>query len=178
MGVSVDTGGKGGRGKTKNFDLNLVPFIDLLSAIITFLISTAVWLQMSSMNVDQEISPPNAEEPPPDKPPLPPLTIHIRSDGVAVLRKIEEMKNFPSIGEGEYDWIAIEEVVKTDRETNPEEFQVVIVTDDGVHYEHMIHSLDISRTHGFDKTLLGGGPASTNMKISAPVPGAPAPAGG
>jgi biopolymer transport protein TolR len=45
MGVSLPGGGGGGRGKSQNFDLNLVPFIDLLSVLITFLLVTAVWLR-------------------------------------------------------------------------------------------------------------------------------------
>ena len=41
MGVSLPGAG-GGRGKNMNMDLNLVPFIDLLSVCITFLMVTAV----------------------------------------------------------------------------------------------------------------------------------------
>lgn len=48
MGVSVDSGGGGGRKKV-DADLNLVPFIDLLSVCILFLLMTAVWVHISKM---------------------------------------------------------------------------------------------------------------------------------
>jgi biopolymer transport protein ExbD len=174
MGASFDDGKKG-RGKAKNFDLNLVPFIDLLSSLITFLIATAVWNQLSSLNVEQAISDPNSEPPAEQEPdPVPPLTIHIRADGVAVLRKLEEMKNFPAIGDQEYDWKAIEETIKAEAEAHPEKLDVVIVTDDGCRFENMIHALDLTRAYGLEKTLLGGGPASTNASMSTPPAAAPA----
>ena len=49
MGVSIDTGGKGGR-KGVDAELNLIPFIDLLSVCILFLLMTAVWVQISKMS--------------------------------------------------------------------------------------------------------------------------------
>jgi len=61
----VDSGKKGK--KSLDMELNLVPFIDLLSCLISFLLITAVWTQISSVkaqstgNLSQ-----NTEEPPPD----------------------------------------------------------------------------------------------------------------
>lgn len=159
MGVSVE-GGKG-RGRKVNAEFNLVPFIDLLSVLITFLIATAVWVELSSMQVDQSISDPNTPPAPPeDPPPPPPLTIHLRADGIWLGRKSEEGKNYPLLGTT-YDWAGIEKDIETDRREYPEEEQAVIVTDDGIEYQHMIKTLDLTRKHGFEKTLLGGGPASS-----------------
>lgn len=44
-----------GKGKKKSLDseLNLVPFIDLLSCLISFLLITAVWTQVSTLRVSQ-----------------------------------------------------------------------------------------------------------------------------
>lgn len=167
MGVSV-AGGKG-RGKSVNAELNLVPFIDLLSVLITFLLSVAVWIELSSMPVDQSLNDPNAPPPPPvDNPPPPPLTVHVRADGVWVGRKVEEGRNHLVIGDS-YDWSGVEADIEQDRGNwpdNPEQQadwqSVVIVTDDGVEYRHMIHALDLTRKHGYEKTLLGGGPAQAS----------------
>lgn len=49
MGVSIDSGKSGGR-KTVDAELNLIPFIDLLSVCILFLLMTAVWVQISKMS--------------------------------------------------------------------------------------------------------------------------------
>ena len=40
MGVSVESGGKSGK-KPLNADLNLVPYIDLLTCMVAFLLITA-----------------------------------------------------------------------------------------------------------------------------------------
>ena len=42
-------------GKHLDFELNLIPFIDLLSTCICFLLLTAVWIQIGSMDVKQAI---------------------------------------------------------------------------------------------------------------------------
>lgn len=52
MAQAVETG-KGNGKKSLNVDVNLVPFIDLLSTLICFLLIAAVWLQLGSVNVKQ-----------------------------------------------------------------------------------------------------------------------------
>src|SRR5579883_1751851 len=53
MGVSIETGGGGGR-KSLNADLNLVPFIDLMSCCISFLLISAVWTQVNRITVNEK----------------------------------------------------------------------------------------------------------------------------
>jgi biopolymer transport protein ExbD len=48
MGVSIESSGKGR--KSVDTELNLIPFIDLLSVCILFLLMTAVWVQISKMS--------------------------------------------------------------------------------------------------------------------------------
>jgi biopolymer transport protein ExbD len=171
MGVSVE-GGKG-RGKSMGVDLNLVPFIDFLSCLIAFLMIAAVWTDIHSLAIEQSISPPDPNTPPPDEPPTPPLTVHIRADGHWIARKVEEGVNVPKMGET-YDYTKVEELMEKDHTTFPTEDMIVINTDDGVAYEEMVKILDLSRKIGYPKTLLAGGPPSATP---AGVP-APAPAGG
>jgi biopolymer transport protein TolR len=51
--------GTGGKGKKKPLDaaINLVPFIDLMAVTISFLIMTAVWTQISRLQVSQAGAP-------------------------------------------------------------------------------------------------------------------------
>jgi biopolymer transport protein ExbD len=60
MGVSAgDSGGKG-----VDVDINLVPFIDLMSCLVAFLLVTAVWSQMARINADARVpGPPKQDEP-------------------------------------------------------------------------------------------------------------------
>ena len=52
MAVSIDGGG-GNRKKPLNAELNLVPYIDLLTCMVAFLLITAVWTQLARLKVDQ-----------------------------------------------------------------------------------------------------------------------------
>jgi biopolymer transport protein ExbD len=171
MGVSLPGAGGGGRGRNLAADLNLVPFIDLLSVCITFLLLTAVWTQISSLNLDQAVSDPNETPPPPEEEPVPPMAVHLRSDGIWAGRAVETGQNWVKNADA-YDWIGLEKMLTDDRAQYPDEIDVVIVTDDGVEYEHMIKAFDLTRGLGYEKTLLGGGPPSEMPLTSGPPPSA------
>jgi biopolymer transport protein TolR len=50
------------KSKHLDFEINLIPCIDLLSVCICFLLLTAVWLQVGSLNVKQAIGGQSAAE--------------------------------------------------------------------------------------------------------------------
>lgn len=64
-------------GKHLDFEINLIPCIDLLSVCICFLLLTAVWLHVGSMNVKQAVGGQSQAETP--KKPL--LWIYMGQDG-------------------------------------------------------------------------------------------------
>src|SRR5260370_17303865 len=53
--------GKGGK-KALDAELNLVPFIDLLSCCISFLLITAVWTQIAGLQVASSGGPPEQQK--------------------------------------------------------------------------------------------------------------------
>ena len=68
MGVSVDTGGGGGR-KSVDVDINLVPFIDMMSCLVAFLLITAVWTNLAQINIKPKGMANQSDVPPPAEPP-------------------------------------------------------------------------------------------------------------
>src|SRR5688572_32293118 len=66
MSVSVDTGGKSHR-KGVNAELNLVPYIDLLTCMVAFLLITAVWSQLARLQANQKGQGQAGEETPPEQ---------------------------------------------------------------------------------------------------------------
>ena len=52
-GVDVDSGG--GKKRSTNSDINMIPFIDLLMVTIAFLLITAVWVTNSRINADAQV---------------------------------------------------------------------------------------------------------------------------
>jgi biopolymer transport protein TolR len=53
MAVSTPSSNKNKKGM--DFELNLIPFIDLLSVCICFLLITAVWIQIGTINTKQAV---------------------------------------------------------------------------------------------------------------------------
>src|SRR3954449_11231867 len=62
-GASPHPAAHGGK-KALDAELNLVPFIDLLSCCISFLLITAVWTQIAGLQVASSGGPPNDTPPP------------------------------------------------------------------------------------------------------------------
>ncbi len=60
--MHVAGSGKRGRKKSMNFELNLIPFIDVLSTCICFLLVTAVFINLGSFHVSQAVGSAKANE--------------------------------------------------------------------------------------------------------------------
>jgi len=84
-GVSVDTGGKGGR-RSVDSELNLIPMIDLFVVCVLFLIMTAVWSQMARIEANAQV-PGKQDDSEPDekKEPDKMLTVEMKQDDNFVL---------------------------------------------------------------------------------------------
>jgi biopolymer transport protein ExbD len=52
--AGIDVGGHGGK-KSLNHDIPLIPFIDFLLCLVSFLLITAVWSQMARLNADARV---------------------------------------------------------------------------------------------------------------------------
>jgi biopolymer transport protein ExbD len=151
MGASISGSEKGTRRRGLNADLNLIPFIDLLSVCITFLLLTAVWTQVQALAIDQGVADDATEATDADLP----LTLHLTADGIWVGRDAARGTTFP-IAQGVYAWRGVLAAVRADRGVHPAAADAVIVTDDGVAYEHMIRALDLTRAEGYTKTAISG----------------------
>jgi biopolymer transport protein ExbD len=66
----VDVGGEGGKKRSTNSDINMIPFIDLLMVTIAFLLITAVWVTNSRINADAQV--PGPPDPNKELTPVPP----------------------------------------------------------------------------------------------------------
>ena len=85
-GVSVDSGGKGGR-RSLDSEINMIPMIDLLMVTISFLLITAVWSHMARMNADAQVpGPPRPETEPQNIPPE--KQLHIEMKGTETFKLI------------------------------------------------------------------------------------------
>jgi biopolymer transport protein TolR len=134
--ASVDTGGDG-----PNVEVNIVPFIDLMSVLITFLLLTAVWTQVSMIQIgssiygkQQEGNAPKMEE---DKV----LRLDVLKDGYKLRFGPKEFK-FPKV-KGLYDKKALKASLKTIKEENPEKKDAMISVAENLSFEVFIGGMDI-----------------------------------
>jgi biopolymer transport protein ExbD len=139
-------------GRSANADLNLVPFIDLMSVLITFLLITAVWSQISMIQLGSSIygkKQENKEEKPP--PPTPhadiPLRLDVKNTGFRLIIGSQKFQ-IPKAGE-KYDSEGLMSYLKKIKSDYPEKMDAVITVDDEVAYEFLILGMDTLNQSGF-----------------------------
>ena len=154
-GAAPTPSGKGGK-KPLDAAFNLVPFIDLLSCCISFLLITAVWTQLARMDVQQK-GPAAAgavDEKPPENQVN--LTLFVNSDGYIFSKSTGESTNIPcktpGTGTGgcdEYDYAKLAEILTKAKTDLPEKNDLAIKADDAVIYDKIVHTMDVALTAHF-----------------------------
>jgi biopolymer transport protein ExbD len=159
MGVSVDTGGKGGK-RPLNAELNLVPFIDLLVCCICFLLITAVWTQMARINVNQQAPSSAALTPPPDQVEKPKLkvSIEIGSDGYVITSGPDRLV-IPKKGE-EYDTEMLGQRLTELGKSDLEKDYLRVLVQDGIAYKDIVRTMDTAIANKFADIRLGDATAA------------------
>src|SRR4051812_41128582 len=108
-GAAPTPSGKGGK-KPLDAAINLVPFIDLLSCCISFLLITAVWTQLARMDVTQK-GQGAAGAVDEEKKPEVQLTLYIDKDGYTFSKSTGENTPIPMKGD-EYDYARLADILK------------------------------------------------------------------
>lgn len=153
----IDTGGSGGR--NKSVELNLVPFIDLMSVLITFLLISAVWTQVSMIQLGASFASPRSDDTTPLKPPALEdlvLKLEIREKGY-VLFVGKDIKTIPKVG-ADYDKEALIADLTKIKQMYPDKGGIKMAIEDAIVYDHVVAAMDIGLKAGFAPELLTGGP--------------------
>lgn len=151
--------GGGSSGRKTHFEVNLVPFIDLMSVLITFLLITAVWTQVSMMQIGSSIYGKKTGE---SVVPLTPdvdkvLKLDIRKDGYLLLVGTEKY-SIPKRGQ-EFDKEALLEQLKKAKLLFPQKLDAMIAADETLSYESLIGGMDMILKAGFPQiSVAAGGP--------------------
>lgn len=151
MGASVGTEGEG---KSVNVDLNIVPFIDLLSCLTAFLLVSAVWVNIAQINIqpkgksrDQTV----VDETDPVR-----LSVLLQADKIWVgLSRINEFQELAKLPSGEHDWAKLESTLKEHKSSSffsdkaELELAAESTTGNEVSYQDVIQAMDIAIKTGF-----------------------------
>ena len=156
MGVSVSTGGKGGK-KPLNTDLNLVPYIDLLTCMVSFLLITAVWTQLARLEVQQKGQAQAGEETPPDVPQTK-IVVLVNDSGFNLVVD-QDQTQIPRKGE-EYDYERLGEELKKQKDAHPDKQDVQVASEDQIKFDTLVRTMDTAVSARFTAiSLLDSGAA-------------------
>ena len=132
----------GDSGEGPNVELNLVPFIDLMSVLITFLLITAVWTQVSMIQIGSSVYGKKQEDqdpPPPEEDKL--LRLDIKKNEY-FLRYGSQPYRFPKKG-NEYDVKSLRAKLKEIKTKDPEKKDAMVSVEDNLDFETFIKGMDI-----------------------------------
>lgn len=136
-------------GRSSNTELNLVPFIDLMSVLITFLLITAVWSQVSMIQIGSSIYGKKTSDevtPPPPMADLP-LRLDVKDFGFRLIVG-PDTSEIPKMT-GQYDTASLLLKLQKVKETYPSKIDAVITVDDELPYENLILGMDALLQGGF-----------------------------
>jgi biopolymer transport protein TolR len=147
---------KGG-GRNTNVDLNIVPFIDLMCVCIIFLLVTAVWTQVSMIQIGSSVYSKRTEATPDEPPPRPEVSFRLDVVSSGFVVKIgKKQLSIPKVN-GAYDDKALMGELKTIKKDYPEKKDAVITVMEELTYDDLIHGMDMLLQGGFEEISVAAG---------------------
>jgi biopolymer transport protein TolR len=147
MSVSIDPQGKSGK-KSLNASLNLVPYIDLLTCMVAFLLITAVWTQLAQLKTSPQGKGGDVEA----TPPTIKIAVMVSQDGLNVV--INQEREILPDKKGQPDWKALSASLKKAKGQFPDKEDVQIASEDGVVFDRLTGIMDLTIAAGFPAVSL------------------------
>lgn len=137
-------------GRRKQVDLNLVPFIDLMSVLITFLLITAVWTQVSMIQIGTTVNGKKNENNPVTPPPMADLVLKVDVKPAGyVLTAGQQVISLPLLSDGQFDEAGLLAQLQRVKQIYPEKQDVILALTGSLPYETLIKAMDMALTAGF-----------------------------
>lgn len=156
--AQIDGGSRGKR--AVSVELNLVPFIDLMSVLITFLLITAVWTQVSMIQIGSSLY---AKKDDSKQPPQLTLNadvamkVDVKIEGY-VLTVGTQIISLPKLN-AVYDAQGLVAQLQRVKQLYPEKLDGILTMSDDVPYENLINTMDQFLVAGFPNiSIATGGP--------------------
>jgi len=140
--------------KSVNVEVNIVPFIDLMSCLTAFLLVAAVWVNIAQLNIQPKGKSRDTSQQQIDEE-RPILSILVQSDKIWVsVSRVDDYKPIPKKGD-EQDWDTYEATLKEKKlgsyfnDRTDLEIAGESTTQGPVKYQDIIHAMDIAVKVGF-----------------------------
>ena len=151
MGAAIGADDK----KSVNVELNIVPFIDLMSCLTAFLLVTAVWVNIAQINIQPKGKTRDTANVQQDDEHIT-LSILVQSDQIWIgLSRVNEFTPIPKASSGEHDWSKFKQLLEVQKKSPDfrDRTDLEIAADSTqaapVKYQDIIHAMDIAVQVGF-----------------------------
>ena len=151
MGAAVGTDEKG----SVNVELNIIPFIDLLSCLTAFLLVTAVWVNIAQINIQPKGKTRDTSNVQKDDETVT-LSVLVQADRIWVgLSRVNEFQEIPKKADNEQDWEKFETTLKEHKasaffaDRADLEIAVESTQQQPVKYNDVVHAMDVAVKVGF-----------------------------
>jgi biopolymer transport protein TolR len=151
MAVVVDGGG-GDRKKPLSAELNLVPYIDLLTCMVAFLLITAVWTQLARLEVQQK-GQGQAESPTADSWHVA-VAVHEGGFNLVVGPDQKPIPLKPDGAAGGLDYGRLEAELRALKGSHPDKTDVQIISADPIVFDTLVKTMDVVMSAGFPAVSL------------------------
>ena len=145
MGAAVGAGEKG----SVNVELNIIPFIDLMSCLTAFLLVTAVWVNIAQINIQPKGKTRDTNNVKTDDETVT-LSVLVQADRIWVgLSRVNEFQEIPKKGDDQ-DWEKFETTLKEHKasaffaDRSDLEIAAESTTQSVVHYQDVIRAMDVA----------------------------------
>lgn len=153
----IDTGGDK---QSRNIDLNIIPFIDLMSCLTAFLLVTAVWIHQAQLPIEpagRAQQGPACDDGDCEKPKL---SVLVEPDEIWVgVSRLEEYERIPRAG-ADHDWAKLEERLKAHKASVyfSDETRIEVAAESTaaapINYQTLIATMDVAMKTGFSNVGL------------------------
>ena len=140
--------------KSVNVELNIVPFIDLMSCLTAFLLVTAVWINIAQINIQPKGKTRDQAQVQQDDERVT-LSVLVQSDRIWVgLSRVNEFQDIAKKGDDQ-DWEKFETTLKEHKasaffaDRTDIEIAAESTTAAPVKYQDIIHAMDVAVKVGF-----------------------------
>jgi biopolymer transport protein TolR len=155
MSVSVEDGGKPGK-KSLNAELNLVPYIDLLTCMVAFLLITAVWTQLARLQAQQKGQGMAGEETPPELQVK--VVVLVNQEGFNLVVG-QDQTPIPKRG-SDYDFEKLGAELKKAKDGHPDKNDAQVASEDTIRFDTLVRTMDTAIQSRFpDISLIDSGAA-------------------
>jgi biopolymer transport protein ExbD len=150
MGAAVGTDEKG----SVNVELNIIPFIDLMSCLTAFLLVTAVWVNIAQINIQPKGKTRDTSNVQKDEETVT-LSVLVTNDRIWLgLSRVNDFQEIPKKGT-DHDWEKFETSLKEHKassffaDRSDLEIAAESTTAAPVNYQDVIHAMDTAVKVGF-----------------------------